>query len=455
MIKKICIANRGEIAVRIIRTCKMLNIKTVALYSMADKDAYHVQMADESVCIGDNSSKDSYLNMNNVITAAVKTNCDAIHPGFGFLSENSTFARKVIEEGLIFIGPNPDVIDKMGDKSNARATMIQANVSVIPGSKECIIDEEHCKQLAASIGFPVIIKASNGGGGRGMRIVYDENDLLKSYQQAKSEALVAFGEDSVYMEKYLENPKHIEVQLVCDKFGNVIHLFERDCSMQRRNQKIVEEAPSDFLLPQTKQALYDDTIKAAKAVGYDSVGTIEFLVDQQQNHYFMEMNTRIQVEHTITEMITGVDIIKLQIRSAEGKALELVQDDVKVLGHAIECRINAENTKNNFSPCPGQIKTLHLPGGPNIRIDTAVYAGYTIPPFYDSMICKLIAFGPTRLEAIKRMRIALSELLIEGVETNIEFQYLLFHHPVFVAGRYDTASLTHFIEEVKNNEFSI
>ncbi|MEF9893994.1 MAG: acetyl-CoA carboxylase biotin carboxylase subunit [Anaerorhabdus sp.] len=455
MIKKILIANRGEIAVRIIRTCKMLNISTVAVYSTADRDAYHVQIADESVCIGDAPSKNSYLNMNAILEAAKGTHADAIHPGFGFLSENSSFARKVEEEGIIFIGPNPDVIDRMGDKSNARASMIEAGVSVIPGSKECIKTKEDCVSMARTIGFPVIIKAASGGGGRGMRIVYEEKDCITAYEQARSEAAISFGDDSVYMEKYLVNPKHVEVQLLCDKHGHVLHLFERDCSMQRRNQKTVEEAPCDILSQEAKQRLYADAIKAAKYVGYDSVGTIEFLVDHNQNHYFMEMNTRIQVEHTISEMITGIDLIRQQIRVAEGKQLEFTQEDIICNGHSIECRINAENVKANFAPVPGTVKTFHVPGGQGIRIESAVYAGYTIPPFYDSMILKLIVHAPNRLEAIKRMRIALEELLIEGVDTNIEFQYLLFHDPIFVSGRYDTASLANFIEEVKKNEFNI
>lgn len=455
MIKKILIANRGEIAVRIIRTCKLLNINTVAVYSTADREAYHVQLADESVCIGSAPSKDSYLNMNAIIEAAKGTGADAIHPGFGFLSENSNFARKVEEEGIIFIGPSADVIDRMGDKSNARASMIAAGVSVIPGSKECISTSQECLEMANKMGYPVIIKASSGGGGRGMRIVYEEKDCITAYQQARSEAAVSFGDDSVYMEKYLVNPKHIEVQLLCDKHGNVTHLFERDCSMQRRNQKTVEEAPCDVLSQDAKERLYADAIKAAKYVNYDSVGTIEFLVDHEQNHYFMEMNTRIQVEHTISEMITGIDLIKAQIRVAEGKPLEFSQQDIVCTGHAIECRINAENVKANFAPNPGTVKTYHVPGGSGIRIDSAVYAGYTIPPFYDSMILKLIVHAPTRLEAIKRMRIALEELLIEGVETNIEFQYILFHDPIFVSGKYDTSSLTKFIEEVKKNELSL
>ncbi|SJZ44342.1 acetyl-CoA carboxylase biotin carboxylase subunit [Anaerorhabdus furcosa] len=455
MIKKILIANRGEIAVRIIRTCKLLNINTVAVYSTADKEAYHTQLADESICIGDAPSKNSYLNMDSIIEAAKGTGADAIHPGFGFLSENSTFARKVIDAGIIFIGPEPEVIDRMGDKSNARASMIAAGVSVVPGSKECIATKDDCIEMANKIGYPVIIKASSGGGGRGMRIVYEESDCVTAYEQARSEALISFGDDSVYMEKYLVNPKHIEVQLLGDKHGNVVHLFERDCSMQRRNQKTVEEAPCDVLTQEAKERLYADAIKAAKYVNYDSVGTIEFLVDHQQNHYFMEMNTRIQVEHTISEMITGLDLIKQQIRVAEGKPLEFTQDEITLQGHAIECRINAENVKANFAPNPGTIKTFHVPGGQGIRIDSAVYAGYTIPPFYDSMILKLIVHAPTRLEAIKRMRVALEELLIEGVETNIEFQYLLFHDPIFVSGRYDTSSLTKFIEEVKKNELSL
>lgn len=455
MIKKILIANRGEIAIRIIRTCKMLNINTVAVYSTADRDAYHTQFADESICIGDAPSKDSYLNMAAIIEAAKGTKADAIHPGFGFLSENSTFAKKVIQEGIIFIGPCPAVIERMGDKANARAAMIEAGVSVIPGSKECIQTKAECLRVAKQIGYPVIIKASSGGGGRGMRIVYEEKDCCSAFEQARSEAAASFGDDSVYIEKYLANPKHVEVQLLCDQHGHVLHLFERDCSMQRRNQKTVEEAPCDVLSQAAKKRLYDDAIKAAHSVGYDSVGTIEFLVDHEENHYFMEMNTRIQVEHTITEMITGIDLVRQQIRCAEGKELEFVQEDIQASGHAIECRINAEKVKANFMPMPGTIKTFHVPGGQGVRIESAVYAGYRIPPYYDSMLLKLIVHANNRLEAIKKMRIALEELLIEGVETNIEFQYLLFHDPLFVSGRYDTSSLTRFIEEVRNNEFNL
>lgn len=455
MIKKILVANRGEIAIRVMRTCKMLNINTVAVYSTADQDAYHVQYADESICIGDAPSKDSYLNIDAILEAAKGTNADAIHPGFGFLSENSEFAKQVIEEGMIFIGPSPDVIERMGDKANARAAMIEAGVSVIPGSKECIKTKEECISVATEIGYPVIIKAASGGGGRGMRIVYEEKECIPAFEQAQSEATASFGDDQVYIEKYLINPKHVEVQLLCDQHGHYLHMFERDCSMQRRNQKTVEEAPCDVLSKQAKQRLYDDAIKAAQSVNYDSIGTIEFLVDQDENHYFMEMNTRIQVEHTISEMITGIDLVRQQIRCAEGKPLEFNQTDIKVSGHAIECRINAEKVNANFMPMPGKIRTFHVPGGHGVRIESAVYTGYQIPPYYDSMLLKLIVHANNRLEAIKKMRIALEELLIEGVETNIEFQYLLFHDPLFVSGRYDTSSLTRFIDEVKNNEFNL
>ncbi|MDH6365868.1 MULTISPECIES: acetyl-CoA carboxylase biotin carboxylase subunit [unclassified Breznakia] len=454
MIQKLCIANRGEIAVRIIRACKEMGIQSVALYSTADKDALHTQLADEAICIGGPRVNESYLDMNNIIQAACSTGCDAIHPGFGFLSENPKFARLVQSCGLIFVGPDPEIIEKMGNKSKARQMMMEANVPVIPGSKQILADAQEGLALAKSMGFPVIIKASSGGGGRGMRIVRDEDTYVANFKAAKAEAMACFGDDDVYMEKYLENPKHIEVQLLADKHGNVIHLFERDCSFQRRNQKMIEEAPCHILDDTTRQEMLDAAVRAAKYVGYNSVGTIEFLLDKNNHFYFMEMNTRVQVEHPISEMITGVDIIKEQIRSADGIVLKYKQADIVSQGYALECRINAENIAHDFAPSPGKINFLHIPGGKGVRSDSAVYCGYEIPPYYDSMILKLITFAPTRLACIKKMRSALSELIIDGVHTNIEFHYLVLHAPKFVEGKYDTGFAESYIKElVANGEF--
>ena len=449
MIKKVLIANRGEIAVRIIRTCKEMGIKTVAVYSTADKDSLHVQIADEAVCIGPAKANDSYLNMSNIIEAACSVGADAVHPGFGFLSENPKFARLVIGCGLIFIGPNPDVIEKLGNKSEARKMMIEAGVPVVPGSKEIIKSAEEGIKLAKDISYPVIIKASNGGGGRGMRIVRSEDEFEGNFNNAVSEAKACFGDSDVYLEKYIENPKHIEIQLLGDKHGNVIHLFERDCSFQRRNQKLIEEAPCHVLDDKIRESMIADAIKACKHVGYDSVGTIEFLLDKSGKYYFMEMNTRIQVEHPISEMISGVDIVKHQIKVAGGQKLSLRQEDIKCNGYAMECRINAEDMERDFAPSPGKIKFLHLPGGRGIRIDSAVYTGYEIPPYYDSMILKLITFAPTRLECIKKMRVALEELIIDGVKTNIEFHYLTLHNKTFIEGNYDTGFFDRFIKELE------
>ncbi len=449
--KRILIANRGEIAVRIIRTCKEMGIETVAVYSSADKEALHVQLADYAVCIGGAKSTDSYLNMKNILSAACMTGCDGIHPGFGFLSENAKFARLVMQCGMTFIGPNPDVIEAMGDKNHARQKMMDAGIPVIMGSKDLIETAQEALETANKIGYPVLIKAANGGGGRGMRVAYKESEVKDAYETARSEARVCFGDDGVYMEKYILEPKHVEVQLMADKFGNVCHLFERDCSCQRRNQKLLEEAPCHTLKQETREKMLADAVRACKVVGYDSVGTIEFLLDAQNNYYFMEMNTRIQVEHTISEMITGIDLIKQQIKIAEGMKLSYRQEDIKCLGHAMECRINAENIKMNFAPSPGKISFINFHGGRNVRIDTAVYCGYEISPYYDSMILKLITFGDNRLECIKKMRVALEELIIEGVETNIEFQYLLLHHPTFVSGKYDTGFMETFIKELSED----
>ncbi|MFV0379801.1 MAG: acetyl-CoA carboxylase biotin carboxylase subunit [Anaerorhabdus sp.] len=451
MIRKVLIANRGEIAVRIIRACKELGLSTVAVYSEADEKSLHVELATQAVCIGGSRATDSYLNMDNIIQAACNTGCDAIHPGFGFLSENSKFVRLVEECGLIFIGPKASIIEMLGNKAEARKLMSSVGVPIIPGSKDIISDAAQGITQAKDIGYPVIVKASNGGGGRGMRIISKEDDFAQLFDAAKSEAKVCFGDDEMYLEKYIENPKHIEVQIIGDNFGNVIHLFERDCSFQRRNQKLIEEAPCRSLNQDIRDALFESAIKACKSVSYNSVGTIEFLVDKHGEYYFMEMNTRIQVEHPITEMISGVDIVKQQIRIADNQALSIEQSDIKCNGYALECRINAEDIRKDFVPDPGTITFLHLPGGKGVRIDSAVYNGYTISPFYDSMILKLITFASTRLGAIKKMRVALEELIIEGPKNNIEFHYLAMHHPKFVEGKYDTKFCELFVKELKEN----
>ncbi|MGM9946548.1 acetyl-CoA carboxylase biotin carboxylase subunit [Floccifex sp.] len=451
MIHKICIANRGEIAVRIIRACKEMNIETVALYSTADKEALHVQLANEAICIGGPKPSESYLNMFNIIQAACLTGCDAIHPGFGFLSENAQFASLVEQCGLIFIGPKAQVIEQLGNKTQARKTMQQAGVPIIQGCNEPVSLHQGI-QLAQSIGFPVIIKACNGGGGRGMRIVYRIEDFESLYQEAKAEAKVCFGNDDVYVEKYIQNPKHIEVQVVADTYGNVVHLYERDCSFQIRNQKMIEEAPCFVLDEEIRQKMCNDAIAACKAVGYTSVGTVEFLLDQNGSYYFMEMNTRIQVEHPITEMITGIDLVKTQIRIANGMKLCFEQKDIQQNGYALECRINAQDISKQFAPSCGTIQFLNLPGGKGIRIDGAVYAGYTIPPYYDAMICKIIAFATTRLECIKKMRVALEEFILDGVQTNEAFHYIVLHNKKFIEGKYDTSFASECMKELIENE---
>jgi len=435
---KVLIANRGEIAVRIIRACKEMGIATVAVYSEADKDALHTHMADEAICIGPATAKDSYLNIQNILSATVLTGAEAIHPGFGFLSENSKFAKMCKECNIVFIGPEPECIDKMGNKSNARDIMINAGVPVVPGSEGAIITEAQLIKTAEEIGYPVMIKASAGGGGRGIRVVYEKERLIKDYESAKSEAKAAFGDDTIYMEKFIEKPRHVEIQILGDKHGNVIYLGERDCSIQRRNQKVLEEAPCPIMTEKLRKIMGETAVRAAKAVSYDNAGTIEFLLDKDGKFYFMEMNTRIQVEHPITEMITGIDLVKEQIRIAAGEEIQITQSDVKLSGHAIECRINAENPEKGFMPSPGKVETLIVPGGFKVRIDSAVYPGYVIPPNYDSMIAKLIVHGKDRNDAISIMRRALSEFVIEGVYTNIEFQYKILMDEDFVEGNYDT-----------------
>lgn len=438
MFKKILIANRGEIAVRIIRACREMGIQTVAVYSEMDKDALHTQLADEAVCIGPAPSKSSYLNMNNIISATILTHAEAVHPGFGFLSENARFAEMCKECGITFIGPDPEMINLMGNKSVAKQTMNKAGVPTIPGSDGAVETVQEALKLAEGMGYPVMIKASAGGGGRGMRLVWNKEELPKLFDSAKSESKAAFGDDTMYMEKFLENPRHIEFQIIGDEFGNVVHLGERDCSLQRRNQKVLEESPSPVMTEELRKKMGETAVKAAKAIKYKSAGTIEFLLDKHNNFFFMEMNTRIQVEHPVTELVTGIDLIAEQIKVAAGQKIEFKQNEIHVNGHAIECRINAEKPSENFRPSPGKITSLHLPGGYGVRLDTAVYQGYTIPPTYDSMIAKLIVHGKTRTEAIARMKRALGEFVIEGIDSNIEFQMELMDDKNFVEGNFDT-----------------
>lgn len=433
MLKKVLIANRGEIAVRIIRACRELGISTVSIYSEADKEALHAQLADYSVCVGPNPSKDSYLNVANILSACILTGCDAIHPGFGFLSENPKFAKMCEECNIKFIGPNSDTISLMGDKSQARKIMKKANVPVIPGYEGKIDSYEEAYKIAKDIGTPIMIKASSGGGGKGIRVVKNLDEFKHNYEAAKSEAMACFGDDRIYIEKYIENPRHIEFQIIADEYGNIIHLGERECSLQKNNQKVLEEAPSTFLNKELREKMGKVAIGAAKAVNYKNVGTIEFLVDKNQNFYFMEMNTRIQVEHPITEMITDVDIVKEQLKIASGIKLNLSQEDIKIQGHAIECRINAKDA--------GTISELNMPSGLGVRVDSAIYCGYTIPPFYDSMIAKLITYGKDREEAIIKMKRSLGEFAIGGVNTNIDFQYEILEHQDFIDGNYDTSFL--------------
>ncbi len=442
MFKKILIANRGEIAVRIIRACREMGIKTVAVYSEIDVDALHTQLADEAICIGPAKSKDSYLNEENILSATVLTGAEAIHPGFGFLSENSKFAKMCEECNITFIGPSFENIENMGNKAKAREIMINANVPIVPGSDGIVENSQSALEISRKIGYPVMIKASAGGGGRGIRIVRDEEELISSFETAKTEAKTAFGDDSMYIEKFIEEPRHIEIQILADNYGNTIYLGERDCSIQRRNQKVMEEAPGPTISEELRMSMGEVAVKAAKSIGYKNAGTIEFLLDKHGNYYFMEMNTRIQVEHPITEMITGMDLIKEQIKIAYGESLAFTQEDIKLNGHAIECRINAENPSKNFMPCPGEINYLHLPGGLGVRIDSSVYQGYIIPPTYDSMIAKLIVHGRTREEAIGRMERALGEFIIDGVTTNIGFQLEILSNPKFLSGDFDTSFVT-------------
>lgn len=441
MFKKVLIANRGEIAVRIIRACRELGIHTVTVYSTADKHALHAKIADEAVCIGPAATKDSYLNAAAIIEACKMTGAEAVHPGFGFLSENADFAELCLKNNIVFIGPRPESIRMLGDKAAAKETMKAAGVPVIPGSDGAVPDMEAAKKLCKEIGCPLMVKASAGGGGRGIRLVEHPEDLEAAITAAKQEALNFFGNDEVYMEKFIVNPKHIEVQILADSYGNTVYLGERDCSMQRRNQKVLEETPSPIMTPELRAKMGKAAVAAAKACGYTNAGTIEFLVDADRNFYFMEMNTRIQVEHPITEAVTGIDLVKQQILIANGEKLPFAQEDITIRGHAIECRINAENPALNFRPSPGQITALHIPGGPGIRVDSSAYQGYTIPPYYDSMIAKLIVHAPTREEAIAKMKWALAEFIVDGVDTNIDFQLSLIRDSLFERGTYDIGYL--------------
>ncbi len=441
MFDKILIANRGEIAIRIIRACRELGIGTVAVYSTADKSALHAQIADEAVCIGGPRSTDSYLNTKALIAACEITGAKAIHPGFGFLSEDSNFVRLCDKCGIKWIGPNAEAMEAMGNKANAKIAMIKAGVPVVTGSDGVVTDIEEAKKISAEIGYPVLVKASAGGGGRGIRRADSEEELEGAVTAAKQEAKQFFGNDDIYIEKFIVNPRHVEIQIIADEQGNAVHLGERDCSCQRRNQKVLEESPSPIMTPELREKMGQAALRAAKVYGYYNAGTVEFLVDKDKNFYFMEMNARIQVEHPVTEMVTGVDLIKEQIRVAMGLPLSFEQKDIGFRGHVIECRINAEDPKHNFRPCPGKIHSIHMPGGHSVRIDTAVYQGYEIPPYYDSMIAKLIVKGRTRDEAITKMKVALSEMLIEGIQTNIDFQLNLLRDEEFVSGDFDIGFL--------------
>jgi len=442
MFKKILIANRGEIALRIIRTCREMGIKTVAVYSTADKDSLHVKFADEAVCIGGPKGQESYLNIPHIMAACEITNADAVHPGYGFLAENAKFAQICADHGIKFIGPTPDMINSMGDKITAKETMIKAGVPVVPGGEGLLEDVAASKKLAKEIGYPVIIKATAGGGGKGMRVVWNESEIEKAYDTAKMEAGASFKNDGLYMEKFVEEPRHIEIQVAGDQYGNVCHLSERDCSIQRRHQKLVEESPSPFMTPELRQRMGEAAIKAASAINYESVGTVEFLVDKNRNFYFMEMNTRIQVEHCVTEEVVSYDLIKEQIKIAAGEKISGRNYEPQL--HAIECRINAEDPYNDFRPSPGKITVLHTPGGHGVRVDSHVYAGYVIPPYYDSMIGKLITVAQTREEAINTMYRALSEYVIEGVKTTIPFHLQLMQNEDFRKGNFTTKFLETF-----------
>ncbi len=444
MFNKILIANRGEIAVRIIRACRNAGIRSVAVYSKEDAESLHTKLADQRVCIGEGSAKDSYLNMDRILQAAVNMGADAIHPGFGFLSENSEFARRCEKTGIVFIGPKPDVIDAMGNKAQARMTMMKASIPVVPGTKEPVFDAASAKDAAESIGYPVMIKASSGGGGKGMRACSSADEFEYLFNLAQRESVNAFGDDAMYIEKYIENPHHVEIQIIADNHGNVVSLGDRDCSVQRNHQKMIEESPSPAIGDEARKKMNRCAVLAARAAGYTNAGTIEFIVSRSGEFYFMEMNTRIQVEHGVTEMVTGTDLIIEQIRIAAGEPLSFGQDDIVFRGHAIECRINAESPGQDFMPSPGKVEHIHLPAGNGVRVDTALYEGYTIPSQYDSMIAKVIVHAPDREAALKKMLAALDEMVVVGVETNLDFQYQIIRNPVFREGKADTG----FIEKV-------
>ena len=453
MLKRVLIANRGEIALRVRRACREAGIETVSVYSQADAEALHVQLATRSVCIGPPRAADSYLNPQALLSAAIATGCDGLHPGYGFLSENPEFADACAENGITFIGPSGDAIRKAGSKSAARDLMRAAGVPVTPGSDGPVSSVADALAVAETVGYPVLLKASAGGGGRGIRRCDSSKDLPDAYAAAKAEANACFGNDEMYLEKLVLEPRHIEFQILADRQGHVIHLGDRDCSIQRRNQKLIEEAPARCLTPELRARMGEAAVRAARAVGYEGAGTVEFLLDADMEHfYFMEMNTRIQVEHPVTEWVTGIDLVQTQLRIAQGEPLPFTQEDITLRGHAIECRINAENPDCNFRPSPGTIQALHLPGGMGVRIDSAIYQGYTIPPYYDSMIAKLIVHAPTRKEAIQKMRWALSEFLVDGVETNIDFQLRLLKTEAFEQGTYDNAFLMHWLEDSKHKQ---
>ncbi len=446
MFKKVLIANRGEIAVRIIRTLRAMGILSVAVYSVEDRNSLHVQLADQRICIGEGPARNSYLNMDQIISAALGTGAEAIHPGFGFLSENSAFARKCEENGICFIGPSSDVIDRMGNKSKARETMMDVGIPVVPGTRKPVYQSADALEKAKEIGFPVMIKASSGGGGKGMRAAFSEDEFESQFELAQRESANAFGDDAMYIERLITHPRHVEVQIMADSQGNVVSLGERDCSVQRNHQKLIEESPSPAISEETRERMQKDARLAAKTVGYTNAGTIEFIVDEAGEFYFMEMNTRIQVEHGVTEMVTGTDLIEEQVRVAAGEALSFRQEDIRVQGHAIECRVNAEIPEKNFMPSPGQIMHLHLPGGNGVRVDSGLYTGYEIPSEYDSMIAKVIVHARDRHSAIMKMKMALDETLIIGVDTNLDFQYRIMSNPTFVNGKADTGFVEEFLK---------
>lgn len=453
MIRKLLIANRGEIAVRVIRACREMGIASVAVYSEADKESLHVQLADEAVCIGPAPSSKSYLNMERIISAALVTGADAIHPGFGFLSENAAFAECCEKCGITFVGPPSSVIRSMGNKQEARNTMIKASVPVIPGTETSVYDGKTGKKFAEEIGYPVMIKAALGGGGKGMRTAFSPEEFLRAFQTAQKEAIASFGDGTMYIEHFVENPRHIEFQILADKKGNVVHLGERDCSVQRNHQKMIEESPSPAVPKELREKMGEAAVRAAKAAHYENAGTIEFLLEKNGSFYFMEMNTRIQVEHPVTECVTGLDLIKEQIKISSGENLSVTQEDIKIQGHAIECRINAENPKMGFRPSPGKISELHLPGGQGVRVDTDIYPGCIVSPYYDSMLAKLIVHGKDRQEAIAKMMSALGEVWIEGIDTNVDYQFEILHHPDYQSGDFNIEFLnTHVIGGVNINE---